>query len=508
MLLELHAHTAEHSACSHIDAVDLVRQVAERHLQGVVLTDHHYLWPEEELADLRRRAGVPGHFLVLSGQEVRSKELGDVVLVGATRSLDAGTSLREIRELFPAAAVILAHPYRDGKRPRDARLSHPLIHAVEIFSSNHSVRDNSRGLSDWHRLRFVAVGGTDTHGSGYAGVYPTQLDHPVSSAAELAAEIRAGRCRPFFKEIPHAGANALVTEVTIGTKGPQEERPRLVIRRFQERAEWRQARRAFKVMSAVADAGFAEGPFRVPRPLDGDPASMTLIEQGIRGKSLHDKLVAVPRDEGRELVEMAATWLARLHGLGLRVTPVDELRDKETRRIERYVRRFAETGSPHAARVADIAAEVRCREAEILDRGPETLVQGHGDFHPKNVIVGQDLSDDRSTAFISAIDFESSYCQPRAFDVGCFVAQVRSQLSGRKDLLEAYPDSLFVGAYRREAGALPESFEADVEVFRARTNLSIAAYLVKLGLGEGPDVYRVIVEAEAALSKGCLDPAP
>ena len=45
-------------------------------------------------------------------------------------------------------------------------------------------------------------------------------------------------------------------------------------------------------------------------------------------------------------------------------------------------------------------------------------------------------------------------------------------------------------------------FEAQLELFRARSHLSIAAYLVKLGLGDSGALYRVLVEAEG------LDYAP
>ena len=45
------------------------------------------------------------------------------------------------------------------------------------------------------------------------------------------------------------------------------------------------------------------------------------------------------------------------------------------------------------------------------------------DFHPKNIFLGQDNQENRDTLFIAAIDFESSLVLPRAFDVGCFLAQ-------------------------------------------------------------------------------------
>ena len=59
MLFEMHCHTAEFSPCSEAAALDLVRQVCHRGAQGIVITDHHYLWPEDDLAALRQAAGVP-----------------------------------------------------------------------------------------------------------------------------------------------------------------------------------------------------------------------------------------------------------------------------------------------------------------------------------------------------------------------------------------------------------------------------------------------------------------
>jgi predicted metal-dependent phosphoesterase TrpH len=101
VLIEMHAHTAEQSPCSVIPAVELIRQVFAKGLQGIIFTDHHYFWPDLELLKVRREAQVPDHFLILSGQEVRTPEVGDVLVYGADRSLAKGTSLAGIRVLFP-----------------------------------------------------------------------------------------------------------------------------------------------------------------------------------------------------------------------------------------------------------------------------------------------------------------------------------------------------------------------------------------------------------------------
>lgn len=292
MLLEMHCHTAEQSACSSVPAVELVRRVLARGLQGIVLTDHHYRWTESELMALRRSAGVPDYFLLFSGQEVTTADVGDVLVYGADANISRATPLAAIRVAWPLAALVWAHPYRKGRRPDDAHLLDRRFDGVEIFSSNHGVAENSRALFDWHRLRFTAIAGTDTHGSQYAGTYPTIFDHPVRDIHELAAEIRHGRCRPFFKEIPHSGANSLVTEVTIGTKGDEETRERIIIRSITSVEKWKSAARAGTIMAAVAGHQFTGGRFRVPLPIGSDAERMTLIEQGVRGKPLFDKLLA------------------------------------------------------------------------------------------------------------------------------------------------------------------------------------------------------------------------
>lgn len=501
MLLEMHCHSKEHSRCSGVSAVELVRRIFAKGLQGIVLTDHHYLWSEAELRDLRRAAKVPEHFLIFSGQEVQTAELGDVLVYGAEQLFAKGSSLVSIRAGAPTAALVWAHPYRRGHRPSPELLIHPLLDAVEVFNSNHSVRDNSRALQDWHRQRFTAIAGTDAHAGNYAGLYPTLFDHPLATVTELALELRKGRCRPLLKEIPKSGAKSQVTEVTFGAKGADEFRERIIIRSLDTAAGWRSARRAHGILAELRRQGFDGGLFRVPRPIDMDARSHTLIQQGLRGKSLFDKLLGATPADGQLFLQLAARWLARLHQCRLQVTPFGEFWQREPQRVGRYVERFREIGHPHSGRAEALAEMILEREAQLVRVGEAAFVQGHGDFHPKNILLGQDNLDNRDSLFVAAIDFESSFCLPPAFDVGCFLAQFRNQFFNHPQVLERYPESLFLEAYLEAAGPLEEDFLAQVALFRARTHLGIAAYLIKLGLGESEDLWRVLVEAEQTISQ-------
>jgi 3',5'-nucleoside bisphosphate phosphatase len=499
MLLEIHAHSSEHSACSRVAAAEIVRETQARNLQGVVLTDHHYRWNEAELAALRREAGVPDHFLLLAGQEVSTADCGHVLVFAAAATFAAGATTASIREAAPEAALVRAHPYRNRLDYRARELLCPGIDAIEVVSANHSMKANSRGLDDWHRHRFVATAGTDAHGQVPAGSYPTQFDHPVGGIEELAREIRLGRCRPFLKEIAHAGANSVVTEIVIGTKGPSGDRPRIVLRRFTGRGEWARARTAAALMGQISGRGFSTARYRLPELFAVDAARQVIIEEGVRGRLLFDRMRSAGAAEGGAYLGLASGWLARLHNMRLALTPSATFLEQERRRLEGYTARFAAAGHPRADLVRRLATAVGEEERRIVEERPGILTQCHGDYHPKNVFVGQDVPEDRRTLFAAAIDLDNAALAPRSFDVGWFLAHYRHQFEQEPGILRAHPARLFLEGYRREAEGLEEDFERLVAFFAARADLSIAAYLVKLGLGGSPVVERLLGAARAAI---------
>jgi aminoglycoside/choline kinase family phosphotransferase len=140
-------------------------------------------------------------------------------------------------------------------------------------------------------------------------------------------------------------------------------------------------------------------------------------------------------------------------------------------------------------------------ELDLFEGNPDRLIQGHGDYHPKNVYVGQDRVDDWQTLYVAAIDFDSSLCLPPAFDVGTFLAQFRNQLFTYPHILGEISEEVFLNAYLSMSTVAGPDFLRQIELFRARTNLSIAAFLIKLGLGDSENLWRVLVEAESAMAQ-------
>lgn len=491
MLLELHAHTTSHSKCSQCDPVVLVKQIQNKKLQGLVITEHHYLWSEQEIAALRKQAGVDDSFLIFAGQEIET-DFGHILVYGAKNTIEKRLSLNELKTQFPYAALILAHPFRNGNIPDKEKLLSPLIDAVEIFNSNHQIKENCLGLNLWHKYKFTAISGSDCHTQNTAGAYPTQIIHPVTTIDELVKEIKASRCLPFVKEIPKAGSTIIVKEVIFGTKGDDESRGRIIIKTINNQKRFDEEKEICQIVENLFDTDFHKSQFRVPHIISIDSANREIIEESQRGKTLADLLPRVSPTVGQGYVELAGQWLARLHAIKPQSQDIALSLKTENRRFQSYTESFQAMPSIYEKHFCDFINFVKEKEEAFFNSNIRVFVHNHGDYHPKNIIIGQDIAQDISTLFISVIDFNSMILMPAAFDVGYFLAQFKSQLG------ELYKENIkkhFLNAYIKDSKNNYAEFTADVELFRLRANLSIGAYLVKVGVGDSAQMQRVIADS-------------
>lgn len=499
MLMEMHSHTSLHSSCSQLDPVTLVRKAVKKQLQGLVITEHHYLWTPEEIAHLRYDAEVEDYFVILAAQEVET-DIGHVLVYGPDITIPQRLTLAALRAGFPTAALVWAHPLRDGRTPAPERLLSPLLDGVEIFSSNHTPQEHYLGLKLWHAHKFTALAGSDTHAPETAGTLPTQFDHPIRTVEELAQEIRHGRCRPFFKEAPKPGGTGTVQEIVLGTKGEDEVRSRLILKATPGEERWRRAQASARITQAVHAVGFDGGELRVPRIVAIDEGARLIIEEGQRGRSLFDLLIQVRPEVGTVYFRLAARWLAELHRRRLRTGAGPEAVKRERWRFSSYLAAFLSTKSPHLPAAKTMVEAVQAHEEQIFAARPGDFIQLHGDYHPKNIIIGQDRMQDPSTLYISVIDFANAMEFVPAFDVGYFLAQFAYQLREYPQIRGYYPARDFLITYGATLGqAVSAEWQREVDLFRVRANLSIAAFLIKLGKGVSPDMDDLVRESLALL---------
>lgn len=496
MLFEMHCHTSRYSKCSKADPVDcLIRAVAMR-LDGLVLTEHEYLWEDEELEELKKVAEVDPGFVVLSGQEV-STEIGHVLVYGAPKSIRSGISVEEIRHKYPHAALVWAHPWRKKATPSRERLTYPALDAVEIFNKNHTARENYEALIAWHSLRFPAVAGSDAHRAREVGLCPTVMLHPAYTVTQLAEEIRNRRCHPKFKEHVQIGRNSSPTRFSIGT-GTSDSPNRLLVRRARSSTEASLISEEYRISDLLWDNGFSEGRFRVPEILERDFDSGIYIESDVKGETLLEGLRFRPEKASRNALRMSAQWLAKLHSWRLNAFDTAQSCQKELYRLNRYHEKFTNSNTRYRVPLQAIVRLVREFEEEQYRRAAATMVLNHGDYQPANIIIGSPDECRPEPSYVCAVDFANSLMMNPAFDVGYFISQTFYQLRYHTQDKVLFRDNDFIADYLSACPGPPQvDFLWDVGMFRLRANLSILSFLVSVGKGESSDMADLVEQSVA-----------
>ncbi|HJZ89906.1 MAG TPA: PHP domain-containing protein [Gemmataceae bacterium] len=194
----MHLHTRRYSPDSQIDPFDLVRRACEISLDGVVITEHDRLWPEDELEELRQAA--PG-LVVLGGVEISGRN-GDMLCYGVTdlSGLGRGTPWGDLcREVVrQGGAAVAAHPYRWGQDfdalIRDER---PQLAGLEMMSNNMDMDLRKRTAAFLERNAGLAtLGNSDAHEIEVVGHCYTEFDADIRTAADLVAAIKNRRGYP------------------------------------------------------------------------------------------------------------------------------------------------------------------------------------------------------------------------------------------------------------------------------------------------------------------------
>ncbi|MBY0512582.1 MAG: PHP domain-containing protein [Gemmataceae bacterium] len=192
MKFDLHLHTRRHSPDSVTDPFDLLDSARAAGLDGVVLTEHDYWWPDAELAELR--AAAPD-LVVLAGMEVTGRG-GDMLVYGITDpfKLPKGIPWPELcREVHrQGGAAVAAHPNRWGQ-PFEAILrdQRPELDGIEVMSNNMDPDLRARAAELLAKYpHFAQLGNSDSHDPETVGCCYTDFDATIRTAADLVDAIR------------------------------------------------------------------------------------------------------------------------------------------------------------------------------------------------------------------------------------------------------------------------------------------------------------------------------
>ena len=186
MLIDLHCHTLPRSQCSAVEPEACVELARRRGLDGICLTEHDALWPEDEIEKLRARTAFP----VFSGVELTT-DMGHVLAFGLTAGsahfASAAVAFEAART--DGALLFLAHPARDGLLRVD-RATLEYFESVEAVNGSDSRLQNlaASGLAKGFRL--PGIGGSDAHTAAEVGRAATRFPGTLTSNASLVAALR------------------------------------------------------------------------------------------------------------------------------------------------------------------------------------------------------------------------------------------------------------------------------------------------------------------------------
>jgi predicted metal-dependent phosphoesterase TrpH len=194
MKFDLHLHTTRHSADSQMDPLAMLRRARELGLDGVVITEHDWLWTEAELDDLRAAAaGV----MVLSGVEVTARQ-GHFLAYGVRnpfavpRGIDVAELCREIHR--QGGAIVAAHPFRWRQPFLDILAQRkPDLDGLELMTSNMDADCRRRAAEVQKQKSLAGLGSSDAHHEDVLGVCFTEFEGTVRDMRDLVEAIRGRR---------------------------------------------------------------------------------------------------------------------------------------------------------------------------------------------------------------------------------------------------------------------------------------------------------------------------
>jgi predicted metal-dependent phosphoesterase TrpH len=191
---DMHIHTSRHSPDSAINPFSLLRQAERLGLTGVVITEHDWLWTEEELDELR--AATPG-VQVYAGVEVSAHE-GHFLCYGLVDAgqVPKGIELKELCEIVhgQGGVVVAAHPYRWGQNFNEIVAQGIQLDGLEVMSSNMDTTLRERAKMIWqeHGKPWSAVGNSDAHVLATVGMCYSVFPERIRDLADLLEALRSG----------------------------------------------------------------------------------------------------------------------------------------------------------------------------------------------------------------------------------------------------------------------------------------------------------------------------
>jgi predicted metal-dependent phosphoesterase TrpH len=198
--MDLHLHSSPESPCSTIRVYEQIIDAKNVGINGGVLTDHNYIWPEEKIQELKNKYA----FTVIGGNEITT-ELGDILVYGFKENIKGIVPIKELRKkvVDRGGFMAVAHPFRaflviggnqlvpNVKNASQKRVFE-YVDAIEIYNGKCSEKENLLACEVAKYLGLKGIAGSDSHEKGSIGCFTTDFFEPVNTESDFLEQLHAG----------------------------------------------------------------------------------------------------------------------------------------------------------------------------------------------------------------------------------------------------------------------------------------------------------------------------
>jgi len=198
--MDLHVHSTPASACSTVRVSQHIIDAKKMGIQGIVLTDHNYIWPEEQIQELKTRYEFP----VFCGNEITT-EHGDVLVYGFKKNLKGLISIQDLRKqvIDQGGFMAAAHPFRGflliggnqlslSVKQASRKRIFEYVDAIEIGNGQCTDAENQLAFKVAQYLGLKGIAGSDSHEQGTVGHFTTDFFEQIKTESDLLEQLHAG----------------------------------------------------------------------------------------------------------------------------------------------------------------------------------------------------------------------------------------------------------------------------------------------------------------------------
>lgn len=193
---DIHTHTNRHSPCSLISPEELIEYAILAGLNGVVITEHHYQWSDDELREIVKSSHING-LILYSGVEITTN-CGDLLVFGLPDDVVSEITYHiDIEDMLDLVAqyeafCVAAHPTR-AWNPFCKDLESLPIPAMEVRSVNMNVVEQEEALLWANRLGRIPIQASDAHQPHQVGKYWIEIDFIPKNKIEFIQGLKQKR---------------------------------------------------------------------------------------------------------------------------------------------------------------------------------------------------------------------------------------------------------------------------------------------------------------------------